>query len=163
MAQIEVSLSHGDREVKKTVLVRKDAPNDLLISTDIQPRLGFSLVVTGPNGKATDLFDRGEVTMNCNMVTSSMQEQDVPDTAPVAVKAEENRGMTPQVEQEVRLLQAVQIPAGHQKMVRGKVDMEPTEVPLMFTPGGLKGTLRLADSLVQMDKDKDSSGAEPRD
>ena len=62
MAQVELSLSRGDRETKRTVLVRKDAPNDLLIGTDVQPELGFSLVVTDPNGRVKDLLDGGEVT-----------------------------------------------------------------------------------------------------
>ena len=63
MAQIEVSLSQGDRETKKTVLVRKDTPNDLLIGTDVHPELGFSLAATESTGKATDLFAGGEVTV----------------------------------------------------------------------------------------------------
>ena len=61
IAQIELTLSHCGQEVMKTLLVRKDAPNHVLIGTDVQPELGFSLVVSGVNGKATNLFDGKEV------------------------------------------------------------------------------------------------------
>lgn len=41
------------------MLVLKDAPNDLLVRTDIQLKLGLSLVTRGADGRMTDLF-RGQ-------------------------------------------------------------------------------------------------------
>lgn len=45
IAQTELTLSRGNQKLVSTVLVRKDAPNDLLVGTDVQPQLGFSLIV----------------------------------------------------------------------------------------------------------------------
>ena len=82
------------------------------------------------------------------------ESRSAPDSAPADTQVEEESGGETPVKHEVRLLQAVQIPAGHQKMVRGLVDVELEGSPLMFTPQGLKETLQMADSLVQMDGDK---------
>ena len=89
MAQIELSLSRGDQEMK-TVLVKKDAPNDLLIGTNVQPELGFSLVVTESNGKATDLFDGGEVTMHRDFIYTG------PGHSPSSCSKEESKEETSQ-------------------------------------------------------------------
>ena len=56
LAEIELSISQGDQQVEVVALVWKDAPIDLLIGTDAQPRLGFSLYVRGTDGRATNLF-----------------------------------------------------------------------------------------------------------
>ena len=56
IAQIDVTLSRGDRQVNSVVLVRKGAPNDLLIGTDVQQWLGLSLVAKDSDGGMTDLF-----------------------------------------------------------------------------------------------------------
>ena len=76
MAQIELSLSQGDREITKMVLVRKDAPNDLLMGTDIQPELGFSLVVTDTDGKTRYLLEDGEVASQQNLLASPYRSKD---------------------------------------------------------------------------------------
>ena len=62
IAQIKVSLSQGNRHVNTVVLVQKDAPNNLLLGTDVQPHLRFALIMERPDGKKTDLSSRqGEV------------------------------------------------------------------------------------------------------
>ena len=38
-AQIEFTLSRGNWQLTSTVLVRKDAPSDPLVGTDVQPKL----------------------------------------------------------------------------------------------------------------------------
>lgn len=53
IAQIESSLSQSNRRVDTVVLVQKGAPND---GTDVQPRLGFSLIVRESDGKTVDLL-----------------------------------------------------------------------------------------------------------
>lgn len=49
--------------MNSVVLVRKGAPNDLLIGTDVQPKLGFTLVAENDDGGMTDLFNGQPVNM----------------------------------------------------------------------------------------------------
>ena len=53
-----------------------------------------------------------------------MQEQGAPATAQTPGLTERNNGIGLTAEPEVRLLQAVGVPAGHQKLVRGKAERE---------------------------------------
>ena len=45
LSQIDLRLSQGKWSVDVPVLVQQGAPNDLLLGTDVQPKLGFALVV----------------------------------------------------------------------------------------------------------------------
>ena len=45
VAQLPVTLTQGDYKVSSVVLIQKNAPNGLLIGTDLQPALGFRLTV----------------------------------------------------------------------------------------------------------------------
>ena len=56
IAQIELTLTRGERRSTSTVLVRKGAPNDLLLGTDVQPKLGLTVVTKDDDGGLTDLF-----------------------------------------------------------------------------------------------------------
>ena len=58
MAQIRVVLSQGGHRVEAVVFVQKDAPNELLLGTDVQPQLGFSLVMKQKGGKTSDLLEK---------------------------------------------------------------------------------------------------------
>ena len=196
MAQIELLLTRGNYQAKVTALVRKDAPNDLLIGTDVQPKLGFALLVKEEDGGAIDLFSGQEASLcgsppsqispsECvvpgpryqdQIVTSVTQPQDetviTPDqcpsqTLPVISPDDsqsspmtfaycgetDDRGVS-QMVPEVRLLQAVRIPAGHQKLVRAGIDGSVGGEALLLTPGELGQTLRLADGVVQIDDDQ---------
>ena len=64
IAHIEFSISVGDKQVKSVVLVKKDSPNNLLIGTDVQPKLGFSVVVTSPDSRMPDLLSGEEVVLH---------------------------------------------------------------------------------------------------
>ena len=81
MAQIDLTLSQEARKAETSALVRKDAPNELLIGTDVQPRLGFSLVVKGVDGQSTDLFSDEGTTSTTTPVTASGT---LPPPSPVA-------------------------------------------------------------------------------
>ena len=59
VAQVGLTLSYGNRTVDATVLVQEGAPHDLLLGTDLQPKLGFAMVVE-TEGKVTDLLTGGE-------------------------------------------------------------------------------------------------------
>ena len=41
MAQLPVTLSQGEYKILAMVLIQKNAPNGLLLGTDLQPALGF--------------------------------------------------------------------------------------------------------------------------
>ena len=45
VAHLPMIPGQGDQEVSSVVLIQKDAPQDLLIGTDLQPALGFVLTV----------------------------------------------------------------------------------------------------------------------
>ena len=45
VAQLPMIPGQGDQEVSSVVLIQKDAPQDLLIGTDLQPALDFVLTV----------------------------------------------------------------------------------------------------------------------
>ena len=56
LGRIHVNLSRGGRQVRANVFVQKDAPNSLLLGTDVQPYLGFSLIVEGVDGNKEGLL-----------------------------------------------------------------------------------------------------------
>ena len=63
LSQIPLQLSQGDRVVKGVVLVQQDAPNDLLLGTDLQTPLGFALMMETV-GSPVDLLRREELQTN---------------------------------------------------------------------------------------------------
>ena len=60
----------------------------------------------------------------------------------------------PEAVGEVRLLQAVKVPAGHQKLVHGRIDRDIDEELLLFTPHSLEGGVLLPDSVIATEGDK---------
>ena len=87
VAQLRVTLCHGNFNTNTTVLVQKDAPNELLIGTDVQSSLGFSLVIS-KDGTMKDLL-----------------KGDKPNLNPPGMNQDVTRDITPTGT--VRLLQAV--------------------------------------------------------
>ena len=51
LAETHLRLSQGGQTVEAPVLVQKDAPNPLLLGTDLQFRLGFALVMISPQAR----------------------------------------------------------------------------------------------------------------
>ena len=158
IAQIELTLSRGGRKLTSTVLVRKDAPNDLLVGTDVQPELGLSVVTKDDDGGVTDLFTNGRIMPSrtaCDQKTSQKKPETnlvcIPETNSVTVL--DDGDSRPLVEHEVRLLQAVKVPAGQQKLVRATIGTKPLKGPLVFTPLDFGGDLKMVDSVVDMKDD----------
>ena len=114
IAQIELTLTRGERRFTSTVLVKKGAPNDLLLGTDVQPKLGLTVVTKDDGGGLTDLFS-GRRTLPQSQVhdqqTSPEESKrsavstDRPDVDATLHMEEPDSGQP--VEHEVRLLQAV--------------------------------------------------------
>ena len=60
LAQIPVVLSQGELQTNAIILVQKGAPHSLLLRTDLQARLGFSLIVESGGRRVYLLRDEGE-------------------------------------------------------------------------------------------------------
>ena len=180
IAQIEVTLALGKQEVRSPVLVQKDAPNDLLLGTDLLPQLGVSLVVGKGDGGLVDLLsgcephfvvqrnDRPMEMTSTHTTHANGQEGAAADQVGVhrgscgientlPTSEREPRRRTPTSTTTlcdppsgvIRLLTAVRIPAGHKKMVHGRVSHRQDEV-LLFTPQLDEEFLRMEESVVEV-------------
>ena len=112
--------------VDTAVQVQKDAPVDLLLGTDVQPALGFSLIQCDGSGTASDLTKEGlkwsKLASRADTLLSKVDPK--PDPGSVINKeAQTKTGVT------VKLLQASQIPSRHRKMIQAKV-VGPTSIAL---------------------------------
>ena len=86
-AQIPVVLSQGEQNVDAVVLVQKDAPHSLLLGSELQARLGFSLF-SETNGRKVDLLraDKdGPDHMDQVEAPSALSEQTLPTSTTMAV------------------------------------------------------------------------------
>ena len=169
LAEIELTLTQGSHQVDSTVLMQKGAPNDLLLGTDLQPWLGFSLWVDGGNGTAMDLLSGERHGTGVERPTLGVGE--VPTTSgddlphkyhtPVVVEGGRNDQVgpldftsetTPEVG-EVRLLRPVKIPARFRKMVLGKV-IGPADSTLIFVPEAGEGNVCMEDGVIEVGEEK---------
>ena len=151
IAQTELTLSQGDREVQAVVLVQKDAPNDLLLGTDLQPQLGFTLSLRKGGGKVVGLLGRGGDGTSTTDTEGAEDRSNRSNGAPLVT--EESKQQSP-LPGEVRLLQPVKVPAGHQKLVRASVDSSVEAGLLLFTPLGGDKDLLMKDSAVELENDR---------
>ena len=105
IAQVELNLSRGQYQLITTILVRKDAPNDLLLGTDVQPQLGFSLGTQDADGSITSLFT-GERLPPTELKQTVREES---SKSPVELNGTSENEQERYDGKEVRLLQAVKI------------------------------------------------------
>jgi len=126
-------LKQGDCEISSIILIQKDAPNDLLIGTDLQPALGFSLIVKKSATQESMLLGRN-----------------LKDTDPLEV-TEELQGRDSGV---VRLLTACKVPAGHQKLIKARACKWLSKGLALFTPTIIDPDLEVADAMVQVNADQ---------
>ena len=162
VAQIPVILSQGERKVDAVVLVQKDAPHSLLLSTDLQARLGFSLF-SETDGRRVDLLraDEDEPGHKDGVTAPSPSlEQSLPTPTSMAVN---QGGQGPELEDPramdkknslspvgvVRLLQNVKVPPGYKKMVRAKMEGEIQHGLLLCTPCTDRQVV-MADSVLEV-------------
>ena len=148
IAKVSLCLSQGESCKDAAVLVQKGAPNNLLLGTDVQPHLGFAMVVKKIGGML-DLFsgrgchcDGGE----CAQEKTSREQADTlsagqggcndgEKTFPLGASGESGAGQlntTPMAV--VQLLQTTKIPAGYGKMVRARVDSEIERIVTVYIP-----------------------------
>ena len=169
-AQIELSPSRGDRHLTSVVLVRKGAPNNLLVGTDVQPKLGLSVVARDEDGGMTDLLSGqrmkpeetgsdGQPGLGNNQepeddsAPTSGAEFNTAATHPVSADRDDSRPQS-SADHEVRLLQTVKVPAGRLKLVRANIGTELVGGPMVFTPSEVTGDLQMSDGVVEMGDDK---------
>ena len=162
VAQIPVVLSQGERKVDTVVLVQKDAPHSLLLGTDLQARLGFSLF-SETNGRRVDLLraDEDEPGRKDGVTAPSPSlEQSFPTPTSMVV---DQGGQGPELEDPramdkknslspvgvVRLLQNVKVPPGYKKIVRAKMEGEIQHGLLLCTPCTDRQVV-MADSLLEV-------------
>ena len=79
-SQAPFCFSNGQHQVTATVLVQSNAPHQLLLGTDIQSKLGFSLMVNQPAG-ATDLLT-GEQHPSRSQGREPVEKLGVPEARP---------------------------------------------------------------------------------
>ena len=177
MAQTRVVLSHGGCRVEAVVFVQKDAPNELLRGTDVQPQLGFSLVMKQKGGKTSDLLEKvlcdasstqcvptgtepesdvcatrdsaSECGVDCHAVDKDLSPPQGGNQGILLPLPEpaDNRSLST-TEGEVRLLHAVKVPARFHKLVRGKIGGDLDPELLLFTPGPVEENVLLQDNAV---------------
>ena len=146
VAQIPVVLSQGEQSVDAVVLVQKDARHSLLLVTDLQARLGFSLF-SETNGRKVDLLraDKdGPDHMDQVEMPSALSEQTIPISTTMAVdqsgqgyeedlKSLDKKNSSSRVGV-VRLLQNVRVPPGYKKIIRARMEGELQHGLLLCTP-----------------------------
>ena len=81
LSQIPLRLSQGEQTVEGVVLVQKDAPNDLLLGTDLQSKLGFALLMDTAEQRVDLLGQRGPLSTHSG-ATSETQSGATPQTGP---------------------------------------------------------------------------------
>ena len=128
------------------------------MGTDVQPKLGLSVVTKDADGGMTDLFTEGWIVTVGDQKTT----QEKAEIKSIPMSEVDTDSLTrldegdsrPLVQHEVRLLQAVKNPAGQQKLVRATVGTKPIKGPLIFTLSDFGGDLQMLDSVGDMEDDR---------
>ena len=128
IAQLPLTLKQRDYEVSSIILIQKYAPNNLLILTDLQPTLGFSLIVKKSAKQETMLLEE------------NLQGSDT------AVEPQESDSRV------AHLLTAVKLPARHQKLIKARAGEWLSKGLALFTPTVTE--LGVADAMVQVEADQ---------
>ena len=110
--EIRVTLKRANHVTDAIVQVHAGAPVDLLLGTDVQPRLGFMFFTISTGGSAEELIQGGKWL--CDRTTPS------PDAA-VSLPP---MPQPPNTTVTVSLLQATHLPARFAKTVRAKVSTQ---------------------------------------
>ena len=117
VGQLSATIQSGPYRKTAVVLVQNQAPEDLLLGTDLQPYLGFQLLQKGTGEPAMELLPdpEGDTLTRGN---SRPDKQDNQDPSPPVV----------------HLLQAVRLPARHARIVRVRVDPPSCADVHLFVP-----------------------------
>ena len=128
IGQLQVQLTTISHVVDTVVQVQKDAPVDLLLGTDVQPALGFSLIQCDGSGTASDLTKEGLKWSRLASRTDTLLDPKLDQGSKTNKEAKTKTSVT------VKLLQASRIPSRHRKIIQAKV-VGATSIPLsLFEP-----------------------------
>ena len=160
LAQLPVRITQGDYGADVKVLVRKDAPNRLLLGTDAQPPLGYVLIKKENNASGVDLATGKTVHLDYRESGDTSESPQTKEPtggeetrSPDVIPSEEPQDQSQPVPTGpgvVRLLNATRIPSGYKKMVRAKVEGNLREQLSLFTPVQLEDDLMMVDSAVDL-------------
>ena len=142
--KLQIATVSGQR-VEAIVQVQEDAPVDLLLGTDLQPLLGFSLTVNVPGDNSCDLLKGSEPEeTQANAVAGSEKEEAHEDKAPPTRSTlckdappftpESVILPTPPPGLMVKLIQASRIPARRQKLIKVEIEEGEGDSLFMFAP-----------------------------
>ena len=110
-----------------TVQIQAGAPVDLLMGTDVQPRLGFLFLVSSADGSAEELLQGGRWRFESQ---NEVEPQPAAETVPALTTAPLNLTSSSVT---VSLLQATRLPPLYAKTVRAKVTTK-SQSPSLFEP-----------------------------
>ena len=150
VGQISLTLTRGEYEFEAVVQIQKEAPIDLLVGTDVLPHLGFA-VIERSQGVARNLFKSETPTV----LGSDLS--DLETAAPLVTPCEivhHDQSNEKALRGEVHLLQAVRIPARHQKVVKARVSPFHIVDDIIFEPHSEFRdcqSISVAESLVKPD------------
>ncbi len=113
--QLKASITRPGHSVSAVIQVQKDAPAELLLGTDLLPKLGFHFVQSQPEGEDIDLLTQLPPSRAEGEESSARSLQQPTAKTPTEESPTHAQGV-------VRLIQATRLPAQHMKLLRAKVE-----------------------------------------
>ena len=170
LAQMPVRITRGNYHTDVKVLVRKGAPNRLLLGTDAQIPLGFSMFKKEAENSGIDLIT-GELLSIGNEASEPLKppqgsdgvgsvDQSPLSTGGAVTYQEQTPPRTEDLPLDsdqavvVRLLQATRIAPGYKKMVRARVEGDIPHKLSLFTPVPVEPDVVMADGAVEFSDDR---------
>ena len=170
LAQMPVRITRGNYHTDVKVLVRKGAPNRLLLGTDAQIPLGFSMFKKEAENSGVDLIT-GELLSIGNEASEppkppqggdgvgSVDQHLLPTGGAVTYQEQtppRTKDLPLDSDQAVvaRLLQATRIAPGYKKMMRARVEGDIPHKLFLFTPVPVKPDVVMADGAVEFSDDR---------
>ena len=125
VCQVKVHIARDGYSADAVVQVHKGAPTNLLLGTDLLPKLGFSLLESQNNGETVDLFSRGK---------QSPEQSTKPKSIPTEKVSTEETLVSSVSPAKLYVLQATRLPALHKKLVRAQVRVPKDQSLSLFVP-----------------------------
>ena len=150
--EIKVTLKRASYVTEAVIQVHAGAPIDLLLGTDVQPRLGFMFLATDADGSAEELIQGGKWSCERSGNGPPSLDSAVP---PLPTPAAESSS-PPGTSVTVNLLQATHLPARFAKVVRAKVTTKSQSLSLFEPESELLASksLKIPDAVVEPDCDQ---------
>ena len=166
VAQVKLQIATvSGCKVEAMVQVQKDVPVDLLLGTDLQSLLGFSLTVSVPGDNSPDLLRDSEHEETESDPASSHKQDETHEDETTPIRSIPRKEATPFVPANVapstpphgltvKLLQASHVPARHQKLIKVEIGQGEGDSLFMFAPKQVelqKHGLVMVDSVMDVE------------